>query len=195
MSLGSQDRVLGPRSAWLGLAGRVAAGQGMSSAATLFFEVVPLSKPHRQHEVSDVILVRLHATLQATSDTWQRCRTPRRAHAKPQSNRRVVAVGRILERAREGCVQIIGNISDRRSEGGFPARGKGAEKCECNAVGKLKIPRRRAWWWPWCSMGGVVLTSLGRDLSVAACCCGQSIALQMPSRAVHVAGTLDSIRR
>lgn len=46
---------------------------------------MPMSKPRRQHEVSGVILARLHAALQATSDTWQRCRAPRAAHRPRQT--------------------------------------------------------------------------------------------------------------
>ena len=65
---------------------------------------MPSSKPRRQHEVPGVILARLHAALQATSDTWQRCRAPTPApRARPQSGAGVVAVGRIArERPRGG---------------------------------------------------------------------------------------------
>lgn len=109
---GRQDRsrgvVLGPWSVRSGLAGRVAAD--MSSAARVRGVVlVPKSKPRRQHEVSGVILARLHAALQATSDTWQRCRAPRAAH-RPRQTTSGSPVW-LLSEDREGASEgVVGNL-------------------------------------------------------------------------------------
>ena len=164
--------MLGPRSAWLGLAGRVAAGQGMSSAATLFFRWCPCRSLTVNTRLAGVILARLHAALQATSDTWQ---TLPSADASPHQTtiESPCGCGREDLQASEGGVRANSGKHQRPGvRGRIPVRGKGAEKCECNVVGNLKIPRRRARWWSWCSMRGVVLTSPGRDLSVAAWAAG-----------------------
>lgn len=107
--------VLGPWSVRSGLAGRVAAD--MSSAARVRGVVlVPKSKPRRQHEVSGVILARLHAALQATSDTWQRCRAPRAAHRPRQttSGSPVVTVGRIARERAKGWLETWKHVRPGR---------------------------------------------------------------------------------
>lgn len=142
--------VLGPCSVRSGLAGRVAAD--MSSAARVRGVVlVPKSKPRRQHEVSGVILARLHAALQATSDTWQRCRAPRAAHRPRQTT------------SGSPVWLLSGGSRGSEQRGGWKHGnmfGQGGSK-------KKPPPKSLVR-----SRNEVVLTSLGRHLSVAACAAG-----------------------
>lgn len=152
----SRGRVLGPWSVRSGLAGRVAAD--MSSAARVRGVVlVPMSKPRRQHEVSGVILARLHAALQATSDTWQRCRAPRAAHtarAKPQAGRRCGCCREDRSLPREG---VVGNLETcfAREDG----------KRKKNSKSLVRVSTRIE----------VVLTSSGSASVSCGMSCGQSI--------------------
>lgn len=144
--------VLGPWSVRSGLAGRVAAD--MSSAARVRGVVlVPKSKPRRQHEVSGVILARLHAALQATSDTWQRCRAPRAAHRPRQTTS-------------GSPVWLLsgGSRGSERRGGWKPGNmfGQGGSKKKKTPKSLVRFSTRIE----------VVLTSLGRHLSVAACAAG-----------------------